>query len=194
MRYAGKFLKAKGLDCVIARNPEVNSKVSMKQSTSAIRYYGAREAHWEGLILASDNLVSGEVFSVDGIKYLTQSAVNDPASGETAWHAVKVNATLVHKRFKEEADADYNLVGKLEVINPEIPAFGEIITAELRQQDPGLLKSTRYYFQVPKYDGVSAVGEMDCVVFVGDNYRVDAVDDIGMPGVVRIQVSEDVRA
>lgn len=194
MGYAARYLNAVGQDCTVARNPDECSKVSMKRSTSAIRDFGARESHWEGLILSSAGLISGDIFTVDGIKYLVQSAVADPASGETYWHAVKTNATLVHKRLEEKADKDYNLIRSWKTINTDVPAFGEIITAELRQQDTGLLKDTRYYFQVPKYEGVSMISEMDCIVFVGNNYRVDAVNDIGMPGVVRIQLSQDVRA
>lgn len=194
MGYATRYLNAVGQDCTILRDPIVVSKISMKRSTSAIRDFGAREAHWEGLILSSANLVSGDVFVVDGIKYLVQSVVNDPASGETVWYAVKTNALLVHKRLVEEADADYNLIGTWQTINAEVPAFGEIVTAELRQKDPGLLETTRYYFQVPIYSGDKKIIKMDRIVFNDTNYRVDAVNDIGMVGVARIQLSPDVRS
>ena len=193
MGYAARYLNAVGQTCTILRNPVDASKVSMKRSTSAIRDFGAREAHWEGLILASAELVSGNVFEVDGIKYLVQSVVFDPASGETAWYAVKTNALLIHQRHTKTADADYNLVGEWETIHAEVPAYGEMVTAELRQMDPGLLETTRYYFQVPNYEGGDRVAMMDRIIFDGNNYKVDAMNDVGMPGVFRVQLSQDVR-
>ena len=66
MGYAARYLNAVGQDCTVARNPDECSKVSMKRSTSAIRDFGARESHWEGLILSSAGLISGDNLTVDG--------------------------------------------------------------------------------------------------------------------------------
>lgn len=190
MTYAGKFLKAHGQSYTILRDPEVMSFISMRRSTRAIRDYGAREAHWEALTLKSTNLASGELFKVASDIFLVQSATSDPASGELALFAVKTNCTLEHKQLTEDVDDSYNLKQEWKTKNAGLHAFGEIVTAELRTRDLGLLQGTRYIFQVPRK---SKIAIFDRVVYDGSNYRVDAVNDIGMAGVVRIQVSEDNR-
>lgn len=36
------------------------------------------------------------------------------------------------------------------MFNAAVDVYGEIVTYRLRQEDPGLLDSTKYVFQVPK--------------------------------------------
>ena len=67
------------------------------------------ESHWEGLILSRQGL-SGDIFTVDGIKYLVQSAVADPASGETFGTQLKLTLRWFIKAGRK-ADKDYNLIG-----------------------------------------------------------------------------------
>ena len=68
-----KFIKSKGQDCIINRLVPLNTKVSIKRSTSGTRDLGAREAFWQGLIPIEDNLLSGEYLSIKGKKYLVQT-------------------------------------------------------------------------------------------------------------------------
>lgn len=171
------------------RSPAVTSKVSLKRATKAIRIYGAREAHWEGLILSDSELVSGEVFEANNMTFLTQSVNNDPATNELAWFAVTVNAVLEHWRYEESYDENFNLVEEW-VNKGDIHAYGEIITAEMRQRDPGLLEGARYIFQCPKSAGIQL---LDRIVYEGENYKVESVDPIAMPGISRIQASMDTR-
>lgn len=193
MRYAAMFLRSAGQECKILRTPPRKSRISMKRSTRAIRDFGAREAHWEGLILRESALVSGDVFELDGIKYLVQSVNIDHSTGELSWYAARVNATLLHQRFSKEVDDKFKVSGGWADIASELHSFGEIVTAELRKQDLGLLETTRYLFQVTQKEGDQEVKMMDRVVFNGRPYQVDAVNDIGMTGVVRLQASHDVR-
>jgi hypothetical protein len=193
MSYAEKFLKSKGQECTINRTPTATSKVSIKRSTRSSRDLGSREAYWEGLILADALLQSGEVLNIDADKYLVQSVNTDYASTEHAFFAAKCNAILQHKRETETLDANNNPVKKWEDVNEDVPnvdAYGEIVTYQLRQFDPGLLEQTRYIFQVPKSIGVL---ELDRIVYNSDNYQVLSIDDIGMRGVDRIQLAVDLR-
>jgi len=193
MSYAEKFLKAHGQTCTINRTPAATSKVSIKRSTRSSRDLGSREAYWEGLILADALLLSGEVLTIGADKYLTQSVNTDYASTEHAFFAAKCNAILQHKRETETLDANNNPVKKWEDVNEDVPnvdAYGEIVTYQLRQFDPGLLEQTRYIFQVPKSIGVL---ELDRIVYNGDNYQVVSIDDIGMRGVDRVQLGVDLR-
>lgn len=193
MSYAEKFLKSKGQDCIIERTIPVNTKVSIKRSTKASRDLGIREGYWEGLILYDAGLKSGDILSIRDIKYLVQTVDYDPASLECAFFAAKCNATLKHQRYVEDIDENNNIIQEWQNVNPNrvnIPSYGEIITYRLRQVDPGLLDSTKYTFQVPKSLGVIL---LDRFVFNGDNYQVDSIDDVGMAGVARVQVSQDTR-
>ncbi len=171
------------------RSPAVTSKVSLKRATKAIRIYGAREAHWEGLILSDSELVSGEVFEANNMTFLVQSVNNDPATNELAWFAVTVNAILGHWRYEEYYDDDLNLIEEW-VDKGDIHAYGEIITAEMRQRDPGLLEGARYVFQCPKDADIQL---LDRVVYEGESYMVEAADPIAMPGIVRVQAGIDTR-
>lgn len=191
MSYAVRYINSTGETCTISRNPPLSTKVSKRRSTSSIRDFGAREAYWEGLIPLDTELLSGETFTIDGETYLVQSVVNDPASGEIFWYAVKTNTILCHQRLEKKADKNRNIKLSWKCKNTSVPAFGEIVTVEMRNRDPGILQGTRYFFQVSKLKGVLI---LDRVLFNDNAYRVDAVNDIGMPGVVRIQVSEDNRA
>jgi hypothetical protein len=193
MSYAEKFLKSKGQNCTINRTPVATSKVSIKRSTRSSRDLGSREAYWEGLILADALLQSGEVLNIGADKYLAQSVNVDPASGEHAFFAAKCNAVLQHKRETDGVDENNNPVKVWNDVNPDKPnidAYGEIVTYQLRQFDPGLMEQTRYIFQVPKSLGVL---ELDRIVYTGGNYQVVSIDDIGMRGVDRVQAAVDLR-
>lgn len=193
MSYAEKFLKSRGQDCIIDRLPPITSKVSIKRSTRSSMSLGIREGYWEGLILYDSELKSGEIISIRDNKYLVQTVDYDPASMECAFFAAKCNSILKHQRYVEDIDENNNIIQEWQDVNPnqvEIPSYGEIITYRLRQEDPGLLDSTKYTFQVPKALGVVM---LDRFIFNGDNYQVNSIDDVGMASVARIQVSQDTR-
>jgi hypothetical protein len=191
MSYAGNFIKAKGRDCTIHRTVPASSKISMKRSTRASRDPGMREGYWEGLILLDASLTSGEYFSVDNDKFLTQSTNFDPASSCTALFAAKTNSVMHHCRISEVAVSG-NIQTSWPVINASVAAYVEVVTYALRQYDPGLLEQTRYIAQIPK--AIGAVIHDRFVMCDGGNYQVVSVDDVGMSGVTRIQLGADVRA
>jgi len=193
MSYAEKFLKAYGQDCIIERTVPVNTKVSIKRSTKASRDLGIREGYWEGLIPLEVNLKSGEIITIRDVKYLVQSTNYDHSSKECAFFAAKCNVNIQHKRYVEDVDENYNPIHEWRDVNPDridIPCYGTIVTAKLRQEEPGLLDNTIYIFQVPKSLGVEI---LDRFVFNGKNYQVNSIDDIGLAGVARVQLGMDNR-
>lgn len=198
MSYAGNFLKAHGQACTIARTPAATSKVSIKRSTRASRDLGVREGYWEGLILADAVLQSGEVFTITTKRgtdtYLTQSVNTDYSSDEDAFFAAKCNAVIQHMRFVEDVDENGNVIQEWRTINADVPAYGEIITYRLRQEDPGLLDGTKYTFQVSKSLGIKMLDRFVYGEEPNNKYEVASIDDIGMAGVARVQLSEDNRA
>jgi len=190
MTYAGSFLQAQGTDISILRSPPVASKVSMKRSTNSTTYLGAREGYYSGLILLDSDLKSGEVFCIGNDKYLVQTALKSFGDGEIEFMAAKTNAVLTLKRYEETVDDYGNIVQGWETINSSICSFGEIVTYQTRQADPGILEGTRYIFQVSKTIGIVL---RDRIIYNGKNYDVISVDDI-MQGIVRLQAAVDSRA
>lgn len=190
--YVSKFLYSKGQMCLINRKPTfVASYVSIKRSTRSTRDLGVREAYWEGLILAESNLESGEVITINADNYLVQSVDIDSASGEYAFFAAKCNIVLQHKRHVAEGhDENNNIIKSWHTVNADVPAYGEVVTYRLRQEDPGLLDQTKYIMQVPKVIGVD---KLDRIVFENSNYQVESIDHIALKGVVRLQLGIDLR-
>jgi hypothetical protein len=146
-----------------------------------------RDGEWTGIILVDAMLVSGDVFTVNGESYLVQTA--PPSLGVQEWFAVKCNVTVEHKRLVEGKDDDGNDTQAWTSLG-STPAWGQIVTARLRADDPGLLDQTRYIFQLPSSMGVQV---LDRLVYNGRNYRVESIDDVAMSGVVRVQLGEDNR-
>lgn len=190
MSYTSRFLESKGQTCTILRTTPVSTKVSVKRATKSTGDLAVRDSYWEGLILVSANLASGEVFDIGGKRFLAQTVETDYTSGETHFFATKVNATLVLQRYQETLSSG-NIIQQWVTVNSNIPAFGEIVTSNLRQYDPGLLPNTKYLFQIPRSTGVQL---LDRIVYNGNPYQVDSVDDIMLAGIVRIQCSTDTRA
>ena len=55
---------------------------------------------------------------------------------------------------------------------------------------PGLLEGTIYLFQVPKS---MMVKELDRIRYNEKNYQVVSIDDIGLDGVLMLQLAKDLR-
>jgi hypothetical protein len=72
-----------------------------------------------------------------------------------------------------------------------VPAFVEVVTAALRQEDPGLLDVTKYVAQAPK--SISAA-LLDRMIFENGSYQIVSIDSIGLPGISKIQLSIDLRS
>jgi hypothetical protein len=162
----------------------------MKRSTRAVRDLGARDAYFEGLILASSGLQSGEAFTVGGETFLVHTVHADHASDELSWYGAKANVFVTHKRHTETVDAYGNIIQTWTTLAVDVPAFGEVVTYAMRQADPGLLEGTRYLLQLAKSMNVQL---LDRFVYQGGNYQVNSINDIGLPGIALIQLGVDTR-
>ena len=188
--YAGRFIISRGQECTLGTSPLVSSHVSMKRSSKSVINPGIRESMWEGLILGTSSLVSGELLNVGVDRYLVMSVTSDASSGELAWYGAKTNVELHHYRYVESTDASNNIVQAWSPLAVSVAAYGQIVTTELRQFDPGLLDSSKYVFWIPSSLGLQ---ELDRLVMGENNYQVDAVDDVMLDGVDRVQAGSDVR-
>lgn len=191
MGYAGNFLKKHGRLTTINRMTPETAYISLKRSTKAIYSPSAREAMFEGLIEAKSNLLSGETFSIDTNTYITQTADYDTASKEIIVFAVRANAFVSISYETEAPDENFNLIKTWVPIALNIPVYKEVITRAQRQFDVGLLDNTIYMVLISK---TIEIREMYRISFEGKNYKVESIDENGLEGVYKIQLSKDTRS
>ena len=192
--YAERFIKSKGENAVIERTPPIYTKVSIKRSTRSARDLGVRDAYWEGILPIENNLQSGEYITIRENKHLVQSVNFDKECLEMAFFATKCNCIINHQREIETGVDEWNQVTKeWKNVNADfvdIPSYCEIVTYRMRQEDPGLLSSTKYLFQLPKSLNIK---ELDRICYNDEKLRVDSINDTGLDGLVIVQVTDDVR-
>ena len=190
MVYAKKYLKSIGIPATIIREEEVATKVSIVRATSTISDVSAREAYWEGMSLREDNIISGEYLMAYKSIFLVQTVQEDFTSMQDSLFLVKCNTKLDIERFTEALDEEMNIIKDWIEIDKNIHSYINIVTAKARQEDPGLLENTRYVAQIPVKSGIEL---QDRVIHKNKNYEVVSIDDIGMQGVIRVQLSIDLR-
>ncbi|URJ45168.1 hypothetical protein MF628_004953 [Paenibacillus polymyxa] len=113
---------------------------------------------------------------------------------------VKTNAVVEVQRYHQAYDANDNPVGDAEFtsVAADVVCFAQYVTAQLRQQEPGLLSSTVFVLQMQTTVDVKRPEEAttaipDRIVMGGKTYRVDAVDRMKYPNLLHVQLSEDRR-
>jgi hypothetical protein len=190
MSYAAAFIKAKGQACSILRTPPASSFVSMALATKG--YSDNREMYREGLILADSALQGGEAFTVGAETFLVRSVSPDPQGGQIAFFASKVNAALSHKRLTETVDDWGNIVQSWQTITANVYATAQATTAALLEKDPGLLPNTKWVLYV---SAAVPVEKLDRLVFTdGTKCQMEDIDPLRLPGLLRIQCTDDLRA
>ncbi|WP_328800286.1 hypothetical protein T3H97_16355 [Paenibacillus sp. LX16] len=113
---------------------------------------------------------------------------------------VKTNAVVEVQRYQQAYDANDNPVGDAEFtsVAADVVCFAQYVTAQLRQQEPGLLPSTVFILQLQTTVDVkdpqdSILSAPDRIVMGGKTYQVDVVDKIKYPNLLHVQLSEDRR-
>lgn len=186
MKYMHRYLKKHGQDCTIHRDPEVKTKVSMALATQSIS--DNREKFREGVIL--DEIQGGETFEVEGEHFVARSVARDYQGKTWSFLASKVNTSLTIKRYQEYLDSDFNPVKEWVPVATDIKADGQVVTATLRQQDPGLLPDTKWIFLMSNKVDLQLLDRLE---FGDTKCQVDSIDDIRLPGILRVQCSDDLR-
>jgi hypothetical protein len=79
-----------------------------------------------------------------------------------------------------------------------VVTYAEFVSADLRQQHIGLLPTTKYVLITQKTVDVKnpdhpTLYKPDRIILHGHNYQVDVVDDVKLPNLYHIQLSEDFR-
>ncbi|MBE7901071.1 hypothetical protein [Paenibacillus polymyxa] len=113
---------------------------------------------------------------------------------------VKTNAVVEVQRYQQAYDVNDNPVGDAEFtsVAADVVCFAQYVTAQLRQQEPGLLSSTVFVLQMQTTVDVKRPEETttaipDRIVMGGKTYQVDEVDRMKYPNLLHVQLSEDRR-
>lgn len=112
---------------------------------------------------------------------------------------VKTNAVIQTQRYSQTYDANDNPIGgTFNPVQSNVKAYAQYVTAQLRQEDIGLLPTTAYvlYLQTTvnvKRPQDTALIRPDRIVLNGRSYQVDVLDDVKIPGLLYVQLSEDTR-
>ncbi|MMZ67183.1 hypothetical protein D1872_297380 [compost metagenome] len=113
---------------------------------------------------------------------------------------IKTNALIEVQRYQQAYDANDNPVGDAEFTSvvADVVCFAQYVTAQLRQQEPGLLPSTVFVLQMQTTVDVKRPEETttaipDRIVMGEKTYQVDEVDRMKYPNLLHVQLSGDRR-
>ena len=200
--HEAQYLNRHGVSCTINRSPSVSAKVSIKHSTRGTNY-GLRESAYEGWI---DTLMTvGETFTVGSSVYLIHAL--ETLSDAYEFTARKCNSLITLLSLTVTEDEYGNMIQTFADIVTDQDCYGQIVTASLRETDPGLLPTTVRIYTIPEVSvkvldrlihqcaqqQAIDMGAVYDSTYGGARFKVDSIDDILIPGLKRIQVSPDTR-
>lgn len=113
---------------------------------------------------------------------------------------IKTNVIAEVQRYMQEYDANDNPKGRPEFtpVAADIIGFAQHVSAQLKQEEPGLLPTTSLVLLLQTNVDVREPSDPelmspDRIVIAGKKYQVDAVDRIKYPNLLYIQLCEDRR-
>ncbi|QNR65020.1 hypothetical protein IAQ67_13885 [Paenibacillus peoriae] len=157
-----------------------------------------KEYMYNGLFSPKSSVKQGDVVRNDDT-FLVQT-LRLTTEKDKYCSLIKTNALIEVQRFKQAYDENDNPVGDAEFtsVAADVVCFAQYVTAQLRQQEPGLLPSTVFVLQLQTTVDVkdpqdSSLLAPDRIVMGGKTYQVDVVDRIKYPNLLYVQLSEDRR-
>lgn len=181
------------VDCLVDGVPEKMILTREKRSITVIHM----EYLFIGTFFATSVVQSGSIVD-ESDSYLVQ-AVRLMTEGDRYCSLVRTNANVEVQRFAQSYDANDNPIGEtFNSVQSNVKAYAQYVTARLRQEDIGLLPTTAYvlYLQTSvnvKRPQEPSLVKPDRIILNGRPYQVDVVDDVKIPGLYYVQLSEDTR-
>ncbi|WP_025683754.1 hypothetical protein [Paenibacillus maysiensis] len=180
--------------CVVDGNEDV---VILSRETKATTVMG-KEYVYNGVFSPESLIIRGSLVQTeDTFLVLTLRKTVDQ---DNYCSLVKTNAVIEVQRYQQAYDANDNPIGDPDFVSvaADIVCFAQYVTAQLRQQEPGLLPSTVFTLQLQTTVDVrdpqdSSLSAPDRIVMGGKTYQVDVVDRIKYPNLLHVQLSEDRR-
>lgn len=140
--------------------------------------------------LLEANLATGELIQTVDETFLCVVSKKENIQGTDASiiaHGLLCNATLTVTRGAPSYDENGNQTGETTTtIVDAAPCRADLVTARMRQEDPGLL--TNAVMKVTaKVD--AGVQKLDKATIAGNEYRVEHIDTLQIPGAMVLQLS-----
>ncbi|WP_339307682.1 hypothetical protein [Paenibacillus sp. FSL R5-0519] len=177
-------------------NGEVD-KVILSRETKATTVLG-KEYMYNGLFSPKSPVIPGDVIQND-MTFLVQT-LRFTATKDKYCSLIKTNVITEVQRYMQEYDMNDNPKGKPEFtpVVTEVVGFAQHVSAQLKQEDPGLLPTTSLILLLQtdvdvKEPSDPALMSPDRIVLSGKKYQVDVVDRIKYPNLLHIQLCEDRR-
>ncbi|MDK8188782.1 hypothetical protein QP794_01630 [Paenibacillus sp. UMB7766-LJ446] len=172
-------------------------KVILSRETKATTVLG-KEYMYNGLFATKSPVLPGNVVQKD-MTFLVQT-LRFTATKDKYCSLIKTNVTVEVQRYMQEYDANDNPKGKPEFtpVAAEIVGFAQRVSAQLKQEEPGLLPTTSLILLLQTDVDVRepsdpALMSPDRILISGKKYQVDVVDRIKYPNLLYIQLCEDRR-
>lgn len=180
--------------CTVNGEPDI---VILSRDSKATTIIG-KEYMYNGLFSAKSPVEHGDIVQSED-SFLVQT-LRLTTEKDKYCSLIKTNALIEVQRFKQAYDENDNPVGDAEFtsVAAEVACFAQYVTAQLRQQEPGLLPNTVFVLQLQTSVDVkdpqdSSLAERERIVMGGKTYQVDVVDRIKYPNLLHVQLSEDRR-
>lgn len=172
-----------------------SEKVILSRETKATTVMG-KEYVYNGLFAPKSIIALGDIVEVDA-SYMVLT-MRQIVERDKYCSLLKSNAAIDVQRYGQEFDVNDNPVGAPDFITVQegVVSFVQYVTADLRQQDQGLLPTTKYVVILQTSVDVMRPQELsspDRLIIDGIPFQVDVVDGMKYPNLLNIQVSEDMR-
>lgn len=171
--------------------------VILSRETKATTVLG-KEYMYNGLFAPKSPVLPGDVVQND-MTFIVQT-LRFTATKDKYCSLIKTNAITEVQRYMQEFDMNDNPKGKPEFtpVVTEVVGFAQHVSAQLKQEDPGLLPTTSLILLLQTDVDVRepsdpALLSPDRIVISGKKYQVDVVDRIKYPNLLHIQLCEDRR-
>ncbi|ETT30071.1 hypothetical protein C161_27694, partial [Paenibacillus sp. FSL R5-192] len=154
-------------------------KVILSRETKATTVLG-KEYMYNGLFAPKSPVLPGDVVQND-MTLLVQT-LRYTATKDKYCSLIKTNVTVEVQRYMQEFDSNDNPKGKPEftLVAGDIIGFAQHVSAQLRQEEPGLLSTTSLVLLLQTSVDVRepsdpALVSPDRIVIAGKKYQVDVV-------------------
>ncbi|WKL02425.1 hypothetical protein Q0F98_40775 [Paenibacillus amylolyticus] len=180
--------------CTVNGEPD---KVILSRETKATTVLG-KEYMYNGLFAPKSPVLPGDVVQND-MTFFVQT-LHFTATKDKYCSLIKTNVITEVQRYMQEFDMNDNPKGKPEftVVAGDILGFAQHVSAQLKQEEPGLLSTTSLVLLLQTSVDVREPSDPsllspDRIVIAGKKYQVDVVDRIKYPNLLHIQLCEDRR-
>ncbi|MFT9371695.1 hypothetical protein [Paenibacillus polymyxa] len=180
--------------CTVNGEPDV---VILSRETKATTVIG-KEYMYNGMFSSKSSVKPGDIVQNES-PYLVQT-LRTTTEKDKYCSLIKTNASIEVQRYQQSYDSNDNPIGDPEFVPAavDVVCFAQYVTAQLKQQEPGLLPSTVFVLQLQTTVDVKRPEETstaipDRIVIGGKTYQVDEVDRMKYPNLLHVQLSEDRR-